>query len=761
MNLDEIFENLIKIEPKVVSIETLFNNSETVKNTIYAPEYQRNYVWDDEKATYFIESILLGTEIPPIIYFVNKEYDKIEVIDGRQRYQTILRFITDQFKLKKSGLNKLDDINIGGKFFKDLGDLRDVFWDTKLRIIEFSFHTKNGASEEIEDKVKKEIFRRYNSGITPLKSTEIDKAYYLDNQLNSYFSEKLHNDKILYSELSDLFYFEKSNIQIILKKIRQLLVLHQIPIRYYAIDKENIIKKYFELLGERIEEEDISGLFSSFLFKINYLKKIRKYSFEKNLFYNRIVSESLFWAFSILEIELGDGKFKLSNEDIKEICEFIDSNKSDFEVIRSTFFKELVNRYSVTASFFANKFNISFDNYVNISSIFKSENKKTQNEKKHTSIPETSFEELRINKPEPSSITIVDICRQMEKHRFLLRPQYQRSEVINKKKSSAIIESILLGIKLPPIFVFKREDGISEVLDGQQRLLSILGFLKRQYIDENNIKQKSIKHGFSLSLKNGILKDLEGLNIDKLDTQFVKKINNYDLWIIEINQRSNKDFEPIDLFLRLNSKPYPIKENTFEMWNSYIDRDINLRIKSILNKYQHWFYFRKNNSRMENENVYTGLIYLIYEFNNNNNDALEYYLNGNNINFRIKSKNEITKMLDAPSNKGNILKACDDFENIFLYKLKLILDHSQSSNSADLNSKFDNLMNTSKNYRRSQNSFYALWYFLFSIPANQIINDIKSFNKDIKELFNYMNNIDNKDTFTKNYQNFQQKYNEK
>lgn len=221
MNLDEIFENLIKIEPKVVSIETLFNNSETAKNTIYAPEYQRNYVWDDEKATYFIESILLGTEVPPIIYFVNKEYDKIEVIDGRQRYQTILRFIKDQFKLKKSGLNKLDDINIGGKFFKDL---RDVFWDTKIRIIEFSFHTKNGASEEIENKVKKEIFRRYNSGITPLKSSEIDKAYYLDNHLNSYFTEKLNSDKVLYSELSDLFYFEKSNIQIILKKIRRLLV---------------------------------------------------------------------------------------------------------------------------------------------------------------------------------------------------------------------------------------------------------------------------------------------------------------------------------------------------------------------------------------------------------------------------------------------------------------------------------------------------------------------------------------------------------
>ena len=97
-----------------------------------------------------------------------------------------LRFIKDEFKLKRSGLHKLNDIGISSKSFKDLGNLRDVFWDTKLRIIEFSFHTKSSANEEMEDVVKKEIFKRYNSGITPLKPTEIDKAFYFDDDLNSY-----------------------------------------------------------------------------------------------------------------------------------------------------------------------------------------------------------------------------------------------------------------------------------------------------------------------------------------------------------------------------------------------------------------------------------------------------------------------------------------------------------------------------------------------------------------------------------------------
>ena len=33
----------------------------------------KNYVWDNNKATYFIESILIGTEVPPLIFFDNNK----------------------------------------------------------------------------------------------------------------------------------------------------------------------------------------------------------------------------------------------------------------------------------------------------------------------------------------------------------------------------------------------------------------------------------------------------------------------------------------------------------------------------------------------------------------------------------------------------------------------------------------------------------------------------------------------------------------
>lgn len=69
VDLKSIFGSRIQIGSKLRSIMGVFFNQDSQEVTDYKPSYQRNYVWDDEKATYFIESIFLGTEIPPLVYF--------------------------------------------------------------------------------------------------------------------------------------------------------------------------------------------------------------------------------------------------------------------------------------------------------------------------------------------------------------------------------------------------------------------------------------------------------------------------------------------------------------------------------------------------------------------------------------------------------------------------------------------------------------------------------------------------------------------
>ena len=470
MNLTEIFVNKLKIESKVVTIDILFNDGK-VKKTLYAPPYQRNYVWDGEKATYFLESILIGTEIPPLIFFRTKW--GVEIIDGRQRYETILKFLRGDLRLSKVGLKKLDILNIGKKTFSSLPEfLKNDFLDTKLRVIEFSFASHDGITQKDEDSVKQEIFKRYNSGITPLRNIEIDKAIYFDDDLNEYFKEKLQN-KHIQEKFYRLFKYEEKKIEVSLQKIRQLLVIHKIPIKYYSKAKQKITDKYYDLLSACITNEQFEMIFKSFTKKLDLLDEIRNSIDTEELPYNRLISDVLFWAFSILE----DNNINLPEKDSIELEKFsilIKNNIGAFEMDRSSFYNQIMSRDGVVACYLENNYKINKNLYIETGEIFKKKNRELSQVKDCSTI---NYQELRINKPEPTTYTIDDICRLMSRSRFLVRPPYHREEVINRKKSSEIIESLLLGIKLPPIFIFKNKDGVSEVIDGQQRILSILAFL--------------------------------------------------------------------------------------------------------------------------------------------------------------------------------------------------------------------------------------------------------------------------------------------
>lgn len=69
-----------------------------------------------------------------------------------------------------------------------------------------------------------------------------------------------------------------------------------------------------------------------------------------------------------------------------------------------------------------------------------------------------------------------------------IHPDFQRFFRWSDHQKSTFIESILLGIPIPPIFVSQRDDGVWDVVDGVQRLSTIYeftGILKKQKEEEN------------------------------------------------------------------------------------------------------------------------------------------------------------------------------------------------------------------------------------------------------------------------------------
>ena len=73
-------------------------------------------------------------------------------------------------------------------------------------------------------------------------------------------------------------------------------------------------------------------------------------------------------------------------------------------------------------------------------------------------------------------MSIGELIRIYEKKELIINPVYQRSFRWDESRKTRFIESLILGIPIPPIFVFTDEDGRWELIDGLQRLSTMFQF---------------------------------------------------------------------------------------------------------------------------------------------------------------------------------------------------------------------------------------------------------------------------------------------
>jgi len=130
------------------------------------PDYQRNYVWDDKRASLLVESILLNVPIP-VVYVAEDEDGKWDVVDGLQRLNSLKRFFGNEFKLK--GLEVLEELN--KSYYKDLNP-------KALRILRNGILRIILIFKESHADIKYEIFTRLNRGAVKLTEQELRNCLY-------------------------------------------------------------------------------------------------------------------------------------------------------------------------------------------------------------------------------------------------------------------------------------------------------------------------------------------------------------------------------------------------------------------------------------------------------------------------------------------------------------------------------------------------------------------------------------------------------
>jgi len=166
----------------------------------------------------------------------------------------------------------------------------------------------------------------------------------------------------------------------------------------------------------------------------------------------------------------------------------------------------------------------------------------------------------RLVRTDAYPMSVGEIVSMYDNREIIIDPEFQRLFRWDISQKSKLIESLLLGIPIPSIFVFEKENGTWELIDGLQRIATILEFMGKLRLPDGGIAPPSILEAtkYLPSLHNTVWErsDLipgvpldEQREIDKSQQLAVRRARIG----LEILKRPSDDQTKFDLFQRLNA----------------------------------------------------------------------------------------------------------------------------------------------------------------------------------------------------------------
>lgn len=137
------------------------------------------------------------------------------------------------------------------------------------------------------------------------------------------------------------------------------------------------------------------------------------------------------------------------------------------------------------------------------------------------------------------------------KQEIIISPDFQRLYRWSVQQRTRFLESILLGIPIPPIFVAENKDGQWELVDGLQRVSTILSFF-------GELKGPDAKkHNGWKCEEASLLPSLNGISVETMPKKYLLNIRRA-VCRIEVIQWDSKWDMRYELFNRLNTGGTPL-----------------------------------------------------------------------------------------------------------------------------------------------------------------------------------------------------------
>jgi len=134
-------------------------------NYVMDPDFQRDFLWNEDKQSKLIESVIMRIPLP-VFYMAEDEEGRMIVVDGLQRLTTFHRFITDKFKLKLPDRNELNGLQFSGLPTRIKNRIEDC------NLIFYIIDSK------VPERAKLDIFERVNGGV-PLTNQQMRNSLFM------------------------------------------------------------------------------------------------------------------------------------------------------------------------------------------------------------------------------------------------------------------------------------------------------------------------------------------------------------------------------------------------------------------------------------------------------------------------------------------------------------------------------------------------------------------------------------------------------
>ncbi len=227
------------------------------------PDFQRDFIWDEDKQSKLIESVLLRIPLP-VFYLAENEDGRVVVVDGLQRLSTFQRFLNDELALRLP-----DRLELNGKKFDQLPPkLQNRVEDCNL--------TLYTIDSKVPERARLDIFERVNGGI-PLTRQQMRNCLYM-GPATRFLKEEANTSLFLETTTRSL----KSATMRDREFVNRFCAFQILPVDSYRGDMDNFLALTLKKMNGMTQSE-LSVLSKQFRASLKNNKDVfGRYSFRKH-----------------------------------------------------------------------------------------------------------------------------------------------------------------------------------------------------------------------------------------------------------------------------------------------------------------------------------------------------------------------------------------------------------------------------------------------------------------------------------------------